>query len=74
MCLKKKGFCIILGEFFPLIQSSTLITCKMDFGAKASNIILVIFQMKIIFNNLFFQHNYTCLHEKSHLDIPCEII
>jgi hypothetical protein len=37
----------------------------MDFDTKASNIILVIFQMKVIFQqNVFFQHIYVRLNEK----------
>jgi hypothetical protein len=37
----------------------------MDFGRKATNIILVIFQMKVNFQkNIFFQHTYACLNEK----------
>ncbi len=37
----------------------------MDFDTKASNIILVIFQMKLFFQqNIFFQHTYACLNEK----------
>jgi hypothetical protein len=37
----------------------------MNFDTKASNIILVIFQMKIIFlKNNFFQHTYVHLNEK----------
>jgi hypothetical protein len=36
----------------------------MDFNTKASNIILVIFQMKIKFQqNVFFQHTYARLNE-----------
>jgi hypothetical protein len=37
----------------------------MHFDKKASNIILVIFQMKVNFQqNVFFQHIYACLNEK----------
>jgi len=37
----------------------------MDFDTKASNIIIVIFQMKIIFQqNVFCQHTYARLNEK----------
>jgi hypothetical protein len=37
----------------------------MDFDTKASNIILVIFQMKLIYQkNIFFQHTYAHLNEK----------
>jgi hypothetical protein len=37
----------------------------MDFDIKASNMILVNFQMKVIFQqNVFFQHTYACLNEK----------
>jgi hypothetical protein len=37
----------------------------MDFDTKFSNIILVIFQMKVIFQqNVFSQHTYVCLNEK----------
>ncbi len=37
----------------------------MDFDLKASNIILLIFQMKVIFQqNIFFQHTYVHLNEK----------
>ncbi len=37
----------------------------MDFNTKASNILLVIFQMKVIFQqNVFFQHTYVHLNEK----------
>ncbi len=36
----------------------------MDFDTKASNIILVIFQIKVNFQQFFFQHNYACLNEK----------
>jgi hypothetical protein len=37
----------------------------MDFDTMASNIILVIFQMKVIFQqNVFFQHTYAHLNEK----------
>jgi hypothetical protein len=37
----------------------------MDFDIKASNIILVIFQMKLNFQqNVFFQHTYAHLNEK----------
>jgi hypothetical protein len=37
----------------------------MDFDTKASNIIHVIFQMKVIFQqNVFLQHTYACLNEK----------
>jgi hypothetical protein len=36
----------------------------MDFDTKASNMILVIFQMKINFQqNVFFQHSYVHLNE-----------
>jgi hypothetical protein len=37
----------------------------MNFNIKASNIILIIFQMKVIFQqNVFFQHTYAHLNEK----------
>jgi hypothetical protein len=37
----------------------------MDFDTNASNIILVIFQMKVIFHQIvFFQHTYVNLNEK----------
>jgi hypothetical protein len=37
----------------------------MDFDTKASSIILVIFQMKVIFQrNVFFFHTYVCLNKK----------
>jgi hypothetical protein len=37
----------------------------MDFDTKASNLILVIFQVKVIFHqNVFFQHIYIHLNEK----------
>jgi hypothetical protein len=37
----------------------------MDFDTKASNIILVIFQMKVICHqNILFQHTYVHLNEK----------
>jgi hypothetical protein len=37
----------------------------MDFNIEASNIIIVIFQMKVIFQqNVFFQHTYVHLNEK----------
>jgi len=37
----------------------------MDFNIEASNIIIVIFQMKVIFQqNVFFQHTYAHLNEK----------
>jgi len=37
----------------------------MDFDTKAFNIIFVIFQMRIIFQqNVFFQHSYACMNEK----------
>jgi hypothetical protein len=37
----------------------------MDFNTKASNIILVIFQMKVFFQqNVFFQHMYAHLNGK----------
>jgi hypothetical protein len=37
----------------------------MDFDTKAYNIIFVIFQMKVIFQqNVFFQHTYAHLNEK----------
>jgi hypothetical protein len=37
----------------------------MNFDTKASNIILVIFQMKIIFQqNVFFQHTHVYLNEE----------
>jgi hypothetical protein len=37
----------------------------MDFDTKASNIILVNFQMRVIFQqNVFFQQTYACLNEK----------
>jgi hypothetical protein len=37
----------------------------MDFNTKLSNVILVIFQMKVIFQqNVFFQHTYVHLNEK----------
>jgi hypothetical protein len=46
----------------------------MDFDTKASNIILVIFQMKIKFQQTFFsQDNYAYLNEKLHLDVSREI-
>jgi hypothetical protein len=36
----------------------------MDFDTITSNIILVIFQMKLIFQQMFFfQHTYVCLNE-----------
>jgi hypothetical protein len=40
----------------------------MDFDTNASNIIHVIFQMKVIF-----QHNYARLNEKCHPYVFCEI-
>jgi hypothetical protein len=41
----------------------------MDFDTKASNI-LVIFQMKLIFQRIFFsQHSYVWLNKKPHQDI-----
>jgi hypothetical protein len=52
-------FYIILGGNISLISSSILINISNDFGTKASNIIFVIFQMKIIF-----QHTYVRLNEK----------
>jgi hypothetical protein len=37
----------------------------MDLNIEASNIIIVIFQMKVIFQqNVFFQHTYAHLNEK----------
>ncbi len=40
----------------------------MNFNTKASNIILAIFQKKVIFQqNVFFQHTYVCLNEKLNL-------
>jgi len=36
----------------------------MDFDTKFSNIIFVIFQMKINFQQFVFQHSYVCLNEK----------
>jgi hypothetical protein len=37
----------------------------MDFNTNTSNIILVIFQMKVIFQQtIFFQHTYAHLNEK----------
>jgi hypothetical protein len=46
----------------------------MDFDTKASNIILVIFQMKSIFQQtFFFQHSYVCLNKKPQQDGFCEI-
>jgi hypothetical protein len=37
----------------------------MDFNIEASNIIIVIFQMKVFFQqNVFFQHTYVHLNEK----------
>ncbi len=50
---------------FSLISSSVLINIEMDFDTKASNIILVIFQMEVNFQqNGLFQHTYVCLNEK----------
>ncbi len=58
-------FYIILGGNISLISSSILINISNDFGTKASNIIFVIFQMKIIFQQtFFFQHTYVRLNEK----------
>jgi hypothetical protein len=38
---------------------------KIDFDTKVSNIIIVIFQMKVIFHqNIFFQQTYVRLNEK----------
>ncbi len=46
----------------------------MDFVTKTSNIVIVILQMKIIFQQtFFFQHNYAYLNEKPHLNVFCEI-
>jgi hypothetical protein len=46
----------------------------MDFDSKASNIFLVIFQMKVIFQqNGIFQHTYVCLNEKLIEMFFCEI-
>jgi hypothetical protein len=42
----------------------------MDFNTKASNIILIIFEMKVIFQQtFFFQNSYGCLNEKPHLNV-----
>jgi len=42
----------------------------MDFDTKAFNIILVIFQMKLMFQQTFFpQHSYVCLNKKPHQDV-----
>ncbi len=45
----------------------------MNFDTKASNIILVVFQMTLIFNKLFFQLTYVYLNEKPHPNIFYEI-
>jgi hypothetical protein len=46
----------------------------MNFVTKTSNIIIVILQMKIVFQQtLFLQHSYVCLNEKPHLNVLCEI-
>jgi hypothetical protein len=41
----------------------------MNFDTKVSNIIIVIFQMKVNLLLLFFEHNYDCLNEKPHPNI-----
>jgi hypothetical protein len=42
----------------------------MDFKHKASNIILVTFQMIMLFQETFIHsHVYACLNEKPHLDV-----
>jgi hypothetical protein len=67
-------FCIILGVVFLWCYLGFWLTCKMDFDTKASNKILVIFQMKLIFQQTsFFQHSYVCLNKKPHQDVFCEI-
>jgi hypothetical protein len=49
---------------FSLISSSIL-TYKINFDTKVSNIIFIIFQMKVIFIKTFsFQQTYVCLNEK----------
>jgi hypothetical protein len=46
----------------------------MNFDTKASNIIIVVFQMKVGFQQTFFlKHNYDCLNEKPHPNVFCEI-
>jgi len=56
----------IFGGIFSLISSSVFINIyKMDFDTKAFDIILVIFQMNVSFQqNVFFQHTYACFNEK----------
>jgi len=61
------GYILVYFEgSFSLISYSVLITYKMDFDSKASNIILIIFQMEITFQqHVFFQHTYAHLNEKN---------
>jgi hypothetical protein len=67
-------FCIILGVFFLWFHLTFWWTHKMDFDTKASNIIFIIFQMKIIFNKMFFSRHKLCLFEwKTCLNVFCEI-
>jgi len=65
-----RTFCIILGVVFLWFYLVFWLTCKMDFDTKAFNIILVIFQMKLMFQQTFFpQHSYVCLNKKPHQDV-----
>jgi hypothetical protein len=42
----------------------------MDFDTKASNIILIILKMKVVFQKIFFiQNSYGCLNERPHLNV-----
>jgi hypothetical protein len=61
------GYILVYFEgSFSLISYSVLITYKMDFDTKASNIILIIFQIKITFQqNVLFEHTYVYLNEKN---------
>jgi hypothetical protein len=55
-------FWYILGVVFLWFHLAFWWTYQMDFNTKASNIIIVNFQMKIIFQqNIFFQHTYALL-------------
>jgi hypothetical protein len=66
-------FHIILGVVFINFHLAFWKTYKMDFDTKVSNIIFVIFQMKVIYQqNVFFQHIYDHLNE-NFVQMFCEI-
>jgi hypothetical protein len=63
---RQKNIVFFFGYIWVVFGGSfSLISYKMDFDTKASSIILIVFQIKIIFQqNVFFQHTYVHLNEK----------